>query len=245
MVISRFNGWTLKTDTGTADSISNTFSFAWFGNSTGTTGTWDFAPLDEMAECEPERFGQWRNRIENDPFYREQQLQMNQLHDQWHDAWTASGTSTAFTVEFNGTTMTNDFDLHPSLKPKGKLTRLKNYLNKFLKLNRTAEEIHAEKAEKKSWELVKDWLSEEEFAELTSKGEMEVQSQKDKETIYIIKKDPLATVEKRTKGKFQKKMCVIPKESGLSNGDAFLSKLMLLKEDEEEFEKIAIVRQSA
>lgn len=193
---------TTNTTTSATDSTSNIFSFAWFGNDTGTTGTWDFAPLDEMSETEPERFQQWRTRIDNDPLYRQQQLQMNQLHDQWYTQWTSSGTAAThdFTLRIDNTTITNDFRFHPRMKPENKLTRLKNYLNKFLKLNRTAEEIQQEKAEKKSWELVKDWLSDEEFAELTSKGEMEIQSKEDLETIYIIKKDPLATVEKRTKG---------------------------------------------
>lgn len=244
---SSFNGWKYTTSSNTADNTTNTFSYAWFGNDTATTGTWDYAPLSEMSEVEPERFHQWKTRIDNDPSYRKQQLRMNNLHDQWQLQWNTTGiTSTnQFTSEIDGTTITNDFRLHVRFKPEGRFTRLKNYLNKFLKLNRTAEEIHAEKAEKKSWELVKDWLSEEEFAELTSKGEMEIQSKKDKETIYIIKKDPIATVEKRTKGEFQKRMCVIPRESNLPTGDAFLSKFLLLKQDEEEFEKIAIVRESA
>ena len=242
---STFNGWQLTTPSNTATTAStNTLSFAWFGNNINSTGTWDFAPLDEMQECEPERFNQWRNRIDTDPFYHRQQLQMNQVHDIWNST---AGTTTNFTFNVNGITMTSDLRLHPRLKSlfPSRISRFVSRLNRYLKFNRTAEEIQREKAEKKSWELVKDWLTDEEFAELTSKGEMEIQSKEDLETIYIVKKDPLATVQEIKNGDKVKSMCLISKESGLATGDSLLSKIMLLKTDEKQFKKIAVIRNSA
>jgi len=243
---SQFDGWRLRTSTTATDS-TNSLSFAWFGSDANNTGTWDYAPLDEFAESEPERFNQWRDRIETDRNYFNQQLNMNRVHDTWHTQWTDTctnaGNTVDFTFNFNGTTMTNDWAYHPRINlNESRLTKVKNWLNKYLKLNRTAEEIQEERAEKKSWKLVKEWLTKEEFAELTNKGQMEIQSKEDSETIYIVKKDYLATVQEVKKGKHIKSMCVIPKEIGLASGDALLSKIMLLKTDEKQFKKIAVIQ---
>lgn len=113
-------------------------------------------------------------------------------------------------------------------------------INKYLKLNQTSEEIQSSKAEKKSWDLVKQWITPEEFAALTSKGEMEVQSKQDKDTIYIIKRNPNAVIEEKLYGKRQNSYCLVPKESGLASGDGFLSKLLLLQNNENKFKEIAV-----
>ena len=114
---SRFNGYQLNTTSSAADSTTN-ISFAWFGSNQNNTGTWDYAPLCEMQEIEPERFIQWRSRMDNDPNYHNQQLQMNQTHDIWHQQWTTAGTNTNFTFDVNGTTMTNDLAFHPRWNKK-------------------------------------------------------------------------------------------------------------------------------
>lgn len=271
MTISTFDGWRLTTSntTNTATTAStNTLSFAWFGSDADRTSTWEFADLGQFQECEPERFNQWRDRVENDTQYHDQQLLMNRRHDQWHTQTQTTGTTSnslhltsGTATDTNGTfwitsdiTRAEDFRLgkiwnNPwiwKLKPiLYKIHRLKQKFNKYLKFNRTAEEIQRQKAEKKSWELVKDWLSPEEFAQLTSKGEMEIQSKEDLETIYIVKKDPLATVQEIKKGNKVKSMCLISKEAGLATGDALLSKIMLLKTDEKQFKKIAVVQNRA
>jgi len=251
----------LNTSSNATTVSTNTLSFAWFGSNTDNTGTWDFAPIDELQETEPERFEQWRTRLETDSQYFNQQREMNHRQTIWEQS---ANTGTAsrddamcYTYTSAGTgntqwTLTSDFDRLESTKKwhdKHRVIRklkfkLRN-LNKFFKFNRTAEEIQLEKAEKKSWELVKDWLTDEEFAELTSKGEMEIQSKEDLETIYIVKKDPLATVQEMKNGNKVKSMCVISKEYGLATGDSLLSKIMLLKTDEKQFKEIAVVRNLA
>jgi len=267
---SRFDGWRLRTsgnlDFNADSTATNTFSFAWFGSNQDNTGTWDFAPLDEMQESEPDRFEQWRTRLETDSNYHNQQLLMNQRHDIWENSctdgttydplrnqtYTATAGSASMFLRADGTwTVTSDLDRLQSTRKwydRRQFRKIRYHLskiNKFLKLNRTAEEIQHEKAEKKSWELVKDWLTVEEFAELTSKGEMEIQSKEDLETIYIVKRDPIATVQEVKNGNYVRSMCVISKEIGLPTGDSLLSKIMLLKTDEKQFKKIAVVRNLA
>lgn len=259
--MSRFNGWTWQTTETDSGTTPIQLSFAWFGSNTNSTGTWDYAPLDEFSETEPERFNKWQDRMERDPQYRRQQIEMNRRQNIWHDNAVTNGTTRdsimCYTYSTTGANnehwiLTSDFDRfyetrpwYQKYKPFRKLLELPVKLNKFFKFNRTAEEIQQERAEKKSWKLVKEWLTLEEFAELTSKGEMEIQSKEDLETIYIIKKDPLATVQEVKKGKNVKSMCIIPKEQNLPSGDALLSKIMLLKTDERQFKEIAINRNLA
>ena len=253
---SSFNGLQLQTSTASTDSTTS-ISFAWFGSNQNNTGTWDYAPLDEFQETEPERFNAWKNRFDTDDSYRQQQIRMNQQHNIWYQQASTGTTNvhnplTCYTFTTDGTsgnwTVTSDFDRFQSTRKwydRRSIRNIKNIINKYLKLNRTAEEIQQEKAEKKSWELVKEWLSPEEFAELTSKGQMEIQSKEDLETIYIVKKDPLATVQEIKKGNKIKSMCLISKETGLPTGDSLLSKIMLLKTDEKQFKEIAVIRNLA
>ena len=244
-------------------------SFAWFGSNQNRMQTVDFAPISEFQEVEPERYSQWRHRIGTDQQYLETQLTANSRESIWHNQMRFNGTTatsnclttaTGNTTDVNGTEfwMTSDprnfwrnekewsvSKLWYITKIKRHIAHLRFKINLKRKLNWSGEELNHEKAVKKSWELVKKWIGEEEFAELISKGEMEVQSKEDRETIYIIKRDPIATVQVMKNKKLIKQLCVIPVESGLPTGDAFLSKLLMLKADEKEFLKLAEVRNLA
>jgi len=112
-------------------------------------------------------------------------------------------------------------------------------INKHLKLNRSGEEIQREYANKKSMKLLERWLEEDEFNKLMERGELEIFAG---DVVYIVKKNPGATVIKKTKDGKEKHFCVITKEMGYAAGDVLLTKILLLKTDPKRFEEIAIQR---
>jgi len=57
--------------------------FAWLGGNMKKTGTWDFAPLCEMTECDHGGYEEFRLKLHQDDDFAEQQLIMNRRHDIW------------------------------------------------------------------------------------------------------------------------------------------------------------------
>ena len=93
-------------------------------------------------------------------------------------------------------------------------------------------------ADEKADRLLKKWLSPDEYKSLKETGLMEYQSKKDTDTIYIIRKEYSRKVTKRVKGIDTEELCVMP-VTPLCNDDNLLSKIMLLKTDEDQFLKTA------
>jgi hypothetical protein len=253
----RFNGRYVSDTQACTNSAgaSSNIEYAWFGSNTRNTGTWDYAPVSELQEVEPERFDRWLYRINNDQSYAAQQITMNERQRVWHSEATTAGTVIdnlkwyTYSTGINGWTLTSDFNRLQQTRPLWHQSQLcyfvrfnlfKNVKNPIQTLKNLRHILQVRRAEKKSWQLVREWLSEEEFAELMSKGEMEVQSKEDRETIYIIKRDPLARVLVKKNDKVIEQRCLIPKEYDCPSGDGFLSKLMLLKTDEKKFMQIAV-----
>ena len=57
--------------------------FKWCGTNMKQSGTWDYAPLFEMAEIGVDSFNEFRLKLHQDDKYAEQQLIMNRRHDIW------------------------------------------------------------------------------------------------------------------------------------------------------------------
>ena len=112
---------------------------------------------------------------------------------------------------------------------------LKFRLNLKLKLNLSCEEIQMIKAHKKSENLIREWLSEDELRWLVYQDELKITYE---DEIFIVRKDPNALVESIKNGKTEK-YCVIAKDSGVATGDVLLTKIMLLKTNPALFKKIA------
>lgn len=98
-----------------------------------------------------------------------------------------------------------------------------------------------DKANKKSLKLLKKWLSPEEYQYLMEDGNLELPSQYEKDTIYIINKDPMKRIGIKKKGKVVEKSLCIHTEHSYAVGDQLLANIMLLKTDEKKFLKTANV----
>ena len=110
-----------------------------------------------------------------------------------------------------------------------------------LRLNLSCDDIQMLKAHKRSEELLKEWLSEDELRWLVYQDELKIQYE---DEIFIVKKNPSARVEVIKDGKTVESLCVITKDSGVAAGDALLSKIMMLKTNPVLFKKIATERRT-
>ena len=88
-------------------------------------------------------------------------------------------------------------------------------------------------------ELLKKWLSEAEYNYLQEHSEIEFPSQHEKDVIYIVKKNVSSKVIRKVNGVETEALCVMPLDGRLVNDDGLLSKILLLKTDEEEFLRLA------
>jgi hypothetical protein len=98
-----------------------------------------------------------------------------------------------------------------------------------------------DKANNKSLELLKKWLSTEEYHYLMEEGNLELPSQHEKNTVYIINKDPMKRIGIKKAGKLVEKSLCIHADHTYAIGDALLANIMLLKTDEKKFLKTANV----
>lgn len=95
------------------------------------------------------------------------------------------------------------------------------------------------KARDKSYELLKDWLSPNEFRDLMDDGQVHITTG---DETYTIKKDPNATVycrnnkEDRVTGDY----CLIMRDHTYPEGDVLLAKIMMIKTCPARFKQIAV-----
>ncbi len=98
-----------------------------------------------------------------------------------------------------------------------------------------------DRANKKSMKLLKEWLSDAEYKYLMEEGNLELPSQHEKDTIYIVNKDPMKRIGIKKKGKVVEKSLCIHASHSYPTGDVLLANIMLLKTDEKKFLEIANV----
>lgn len=238
--------------------------FAFCGNDVNQCATWDFAPLGEMQEVDGNGFNSFRTRLHQDDRFIEQQLMMNRRESIFHKAGINKGVTDNGLHMFGGKFrdpqtqsnffMTSDvrygkdpppllqrmeYQIIPIFKPLIRKTyNTTRWINKYLKLNRSPDDILREYAEKKSKHLLKSWLTEKEYDSLMNLGEMEIYND---DEIYIIKKNPHDTVVVK-KGNQKEEFCIIPKNFGYASGDILLTKIMMIKTNPQNFKKVAIKR---
>jgi len=238
--------------------------FAFCGNDENQCATWDFAPLCEMREVDGIGFNSFRTRLHQDDLFVEQQLRMNRRENIFHQAGIGKGVTDNGLHMFGGQfqdpiTKTNffmtsdvrygkdpppllqrlEYQINPIFKPLIRKTySTTRWINKYLKLNRSPDEILREFAEKKSKTLLKSWLTEKEYDSLMTLGKMEIYND---DEIFIVKKNPHDTVLVK-KGDKKEEFCIIPKNFGYASGDILLTKVMMIKTDPSNFKKVAIKR---
>ncbi len=94
-------------------------------------------------------------------------------------------------------------------------------------------------AKRKSEKLLKSWLSKAEYDGLVMQGQIEIPSKED-DVIFIVKRDPNEMVDVKKHGRFSHKLCAVAEDLVYPVGDQLLSKIVLIKTDEDKFKKIAI-----
>jgi len=120
------------------------------------------------------------------------------------------------------------------------LTTLFKHIPKELRKDMTDDEKLMEKAKLKSEKLLRSWLSAKEYEGLKINGEIEIPSEFDDETIFIVKRNPDEMVEVKKKGQRSHKLCVVAEDKSFPVGDQLLSKIMLIKTNEKAFKELAV-----
>lgn len=96
------------------------------------------------------------------------------------------------------------------------------------------EQERLKKANAKADRLLKSWLSDAEYNYLMEDGQLEIPSKSEEDVIYIVKKQANAKVKKLKKGKPVCELCLTVGD-GVPDGDVLLSKILMIKTDEEKF----------
>jgi hypothetical protein len=91
----------------------------------------------------------------------------------------------------------------------------------------------------KATELLKSWLSEAEWNYLQENNEIELPSQHEKDTIYIVKRHGIRNVTKKVNGVPTDEFCIYT--GGMyANDDHVLSQILMIKAEEEKFLETAV-----
>jgi len=118
-------------------------------------------------------------------------------------------------------------------------------ISRFLwkwKINLSSEEHEMFKAYERAEKLLKEWLTEDEIRWLVKQGELRIKH--DDET-YIIKKEAYSTVKVVNSNKKQEEYCMVLKQSGATETDLLLSKILMIKTNPKKFKEIAIKRRTS
>ena len=240
--------------------------FAWLGKDMRKTGTWDYAPLAEMNDCEGQEYDKFRIKLHQDQKFVEQQLTMlRRYHIWWEKHKTEIRTKDELRTHFDNDSMVcrdvdntkyifsgnpldkelNDSypiwllnkDIFFLLKKYKKTHSLLSRILWRLQINLSAEDKQLWRAHKNSEKLLRQWLSEDEFRWLVHQGELTIKH--DDET-YIIHKRSTANVIHIDKNNHKSKYCLIAKSPDAPIGDELLAKILMIKTEPERFKKIAI-----
>jgi hypothetical protein len=117
------------------------------------------------------------------------------------------------------------------------LTDLTEEQLKHLKTILNSAPLNAMKKNKRAAELVKKWITPEEWAQLLKEHKVTIKSKKYKNKFYIVKEDPYAQVEVYEKDELKMKICGVTADSSYAEGDQVLNKIISIKEDEDYYIK--------
>jgi hypothetical protein len=89
------------------------------------------------------------------------------------------------------------------------------------------------KKNKRAAELVKKWITPQEWAQLLKEHIVVIKSKKYKNRSYVVSEDPSARVKILEKGELKGLVCGVDADSSYAAGDKVLNKIISLKEDED------------
>lgn len=236
--------------------------YAWLGDDIDHASTPDFAPLFEMSEIEGNGYNDFRLKLHKDQKYAEQQFIINRRHEIWSKKVEGKGKTEcglhcvgAWCKDVDGKDfyLTSDITMPRDYVPSKLISKLYLLLpyqkiqqfhyrvyklnKKFIRLNLSSEEIQFIKASKKSENLLKEWLSEDEYRWLKYEGSLKIVHSQE---TYIIKKEPHSMVKVKNVNNKTSYYCMIPKDSSTPSGDELLSKILMIKTNPKKFKEIAI-----
>lgn len=93
------------------------------------------------------------------------------------------------------------------------------------------------KKNKRAAELVKKWVTPEEWEQLLKKGGVNIKSKKHKHRYYWVSTTPSERVKVYENGKVEMLICGVDADSSYADGDKVLNKIISLKEDEDHYIK--------
>lgn len=96
---------------------------------------------------------------------------------------------------------------------------------------------HSIQANIKAAKLIEEWLTPSELAQLREEHKVMIKSKEHKKRTYIVHENPSSRVEVWEGGKCKMRACGVVEESGFVQGDKFLSKVMAIKTDEDDYLK--------
>jgi len=106
-----------------------------------------------------------------------------------------------------------------------------------LKINLSFEDVQMFKAYERSNKLLKEWLTEDEYRWLVCQGELRI---KHEDETFIIKKESFSKVEVVNKNNEKSSYCFITRDSGVTDPDILLTKILMIKTNPKKFKEIAI-----
>ena len=225
---------------------------SWEASTHGGVDTWNFAPLCEQREVDPQGFNTFRQRLHtNDQFVEDQlreqgRLQLKQRGPPRNLSLMGRIRRRVYDRRFRlerGDFVREEFellDIYPNILERLIMSSSwKAEVAQTRKENKVRLEIKR-RAHAKSLKLLKAWLTPNEYRDLMDDGVLKIQS--GDETFHIKKSpgDTVKVVDKqgRTRGNF----CLITEEMGYALGDVLLTKIMMIKTDPNNFKRIAINR---
>jgi len=225
---------------------------SWEGSTHNGVDTWNFAPLCEQREVDPQGFIDFRQRLHTDDQFVADQLReqqrlgepsrragpnlslMGRIRQRIYDRRFRLEREDLETDEFEL------LDIYPNLLERFIMSsKWKAEVAQTRKENKARLEIKR-RANANSLKLLKKYLTPNEYKDLIDDGLLKIQTG---DETYLISKSPGATVKVidkkgRTKGNF----CLITEEMGYAIGDVLLTKIMMIKTDPNNFKRIAINR---
>jgi hypothetical protein len=142
---------------------------------------------------------------------------------------------------WNGDNLTNKVSAYGMIEPFTGITDLTNeQLDKLREILNTVSDVDVLKKNKRASDLVKEWITEKEWKELTTEHKVTIYSKLDKRRSFVIHEDPSRKVdvyEKNPKGeqKLKFRICGITANSNFADGDKVLNKIIAIKTDEHEY----------
>lgn len=244
----RTNGWWVES----MDAMHK-FQYAWLPQREQRWGclnqcmfrTWEYAPVEEFMEAEPENYVKWARRLSEDESYLQAQLEAQdrlfenqRVRGLWshrsnvpmYEDFAYTYTTNTSRIYYTGADGTHQYVDRPLRDIDEPLPLLNHAVKK-----KTDFEIAIERSKK----LLLTWLTKDEYKAYIKNEAIELQSHKNADIVYIVKMHRRVEIVKKSENRILAQACIIVPDPGIVENDQFLTKLLLIKNDEDRFLKTA------